>query len=159
MSRLSRAVRSMLAAKGELWFWASLLVSVVLAPACIYLLNSAIQAWNRPATVQISSDLQRSGLSESEYQAAAKMLAALIARNEVGESVLQVHATAEGITITSAKDDGYETFINALYQVQSLISGATWDFAELCFGAGCSGGRMMARVTAVRLQVGLRVKD
>lgn len=159
MKRFLNAWHSLMAARRETWFWVSLVVTVALVPSSVYLIGEAIKAWNQPATVQVSSDLQKTGLSESDYQSAAKMLAALIARNEAGDSVLQVHASSEGITITGAKDDGYETFINALYQVQGALAGATWEFAELCLGSGCSGGRMMARVTAVRLQVGLKTKN
>ena len=159
MKKLANAWHSGMAAKGETWFWVSLVVTVALVPSSVYLVGEAIKAWNQPATVQVSGDLQKTGLSESEYQTAAKTLAALIARNEAGDPVLQVHANGEGITITGAKDDGYETFINALYQVQGSLTGATWEFVELCLGSGCSGGRMMARVTAVRLQVGLKTKS
>jgi hypothetical protein len=140
-------------ANKEHWFWASLAVSVVSLIVSWNLGEESIRAWNQPRVYEVKGGLNKSAVGEIEYAQAAEVLRGLIAHADNGQSVLTVQASASGITLTGATPAAYEPFITALWQLPGMLPNATWEFDEVCMGAGCAGGAVMAKAHAQKVSI------
>ena len=145
--------RSISKANADYWFWACLAVTVLSQVVAWNLGEQAIRSWTQPRVYEVKGGLQKAALGEIEYAQAGEILRGLIPHDDSGQSLLTVQVSASGITLAGATPAAYEAFIFALWQLPGLLPNATWEIDEICMGAGCTGGAVMAKAHAQKITI------
>jgi len=137
----------------DLWFWACMGVTVLSLIVAWSLCTQSIQTWSSPRVYEVKGGLNKVQVGEIEYAQAASVLRGLIPYTEGGQPALTVQVSATGITLTGATPAAYEPFITALWQLPGMLPNATWEFDEICMGAGCAGGAVVAKAHAQKVSI------
>ena len=151
-----RVLKNMSKIRREYWFWACLGVTALSLGVAGILGKEVLQIWNQPHIMQVKGTIDKVGVPERDYTQAADIMRGLIARDEAGRSLLTVTSDANGLTITGNTLGSYEPFITLMWQLPGMIPTAAWSIDELCLGASCSGGAVIAKVKAENISISLK---